>query len=533
MTDVQTVPAGLSLVSSDYPPGGWTTNVDATFVVNKVVKAELLGTWVLRDEAFAEGDTETWSSGEQTLTFTVYDIDVLKTAEPWWERSFDWTIEKSVEPTELILVKGGTGTVTYTITITKTVAGDQFKVYGTITIVNNNPEKYAEVSDKIYDGASVVASQDLGSHSIAPLATLVLDYEIFFTPEIGKQYINVAHVDLENYLWKLDDPKAFLYTTEFIGDAGFTFTEPTDLIDDSATVDEVETVPAGFSATVEWGPHGSPPWIVTDSTIIVFTKDITEVNAEICNWYDLPNTVTLTESDTGIEHEDSALVRIHVTEPPSFDFDHSSIPQVVLVGSTQRVIMRVVNTGPPESRIYFLTFTAVIDGYDFLQFVGPNYVAHVTIYYNNGTVQWDGDVTGVLTNEKFSGFGVPGDYWMVTWRVPTTYPDGPYLEGNDQGSLQAMAEVTFRVKGVAQGPTTLEFFPRATEDHHASGVPLGEISDPANIWESNGLWYPVHNSYDPYDDDIGTGHIFQNPTWMAVPTADQYMRKRAFIFVWA
>ena len=318
VTDVQDVPAGLTIVSSDYPTDGWTTDVNATFVVNKVVNATKLGTWLLGDEAFAEGDTETWSSGVKNLTFTVYDIDVSKTAVPWWERSFDWTIEKNVTPTELILFKGETGTVTYTVNIAKTVAGDQFKVNGTITIVNNNPEKYAmvNVTDIIYHpNGSVVASQYLGNHTIAPLDTLELNYEIFFTPEIGIWYTNVAHVDLENYLWKIGAPEEYLYNTEFTGDADFTFTEPTSLVDDSATVVEVEAVPPEFTAVVDWGPQGSPPWLVEDSTTIVFTKNITEVSAQACIWYDLPNTVTLTENDTLTVRQASALVQIHVVVP--------------------------------------------------------------------------------------------------------------------------------------------------------------------------------------------------------------------------
>ena len=319
VTDVQSdFPDGLEFVWSDYT-GGWTTNDNATFYVNKVVKAVEVGTWDLEDEAFAQGDKGvTWSSGVKTLTFNVHNIVVSKTAEPWWKREFNWTIDKSVEPTELILYKGETGTVTYTVTITKFVAADIYKVNGTITIVNNNPEKSAvvHVTDKIYHpNGSVVASQYLGTYTIANGTTLELNYTIFFTPEIGIDYTNVAQVDLENYLWKLDATEEYLYNTEFTGDANFTFTEPTTLLDNSATVEEDETVPPEFSVDVDYGPHGMPPWTVTDSITIVFTKNITEVSAMGCNWYDLPNTVTLTESDTLTVRWDSALIQIHVVMP--------------------------------------------------------------------------------------------------------------------------------------------------------------------------------------------------------------------------
>jgi hypothetical protein len=312
VTDVQTIPAGLELVSSDYPPGGWTTSADATFVVNKVVKAVELGTWVLSDTAYAAGDTETWDSGEKTLTFDVHDITVSKDAYPWWEREYDWAVDKSVSPTELTLLKGETGSVTYTITVTKYVAADRYKVYGTVTIVNNNPSESAVVhaTDVVQLDGTVVASQDLGTHTIGPLGTLELPYEIDL-PDAGA-YTNWAYVDLENNLWKLDASKDYLYDTKFAGSAPFAFTEPTSYVDDTATVDEVETVPPEFSAVVDWGAYGAPPWYFSDSGSIVFTKHITEVSAQGCNWYDLPNTVTLTEDDTGQVRQDSALVQIHV-----------------------------------------------------------------------------------------------------------------------------------------------------------------------------------------------------------------------------
>ena len=317
VTDVQVVPAGLDLVSSDYPLGGWLTNASDTFYVNKVVEAQELGTWVLRDEAFAEGDESmTWSTGEKTLTFDVYDIDPSKNAEPWWEREFDWTIDKSVEPTELTFLKGESGEVTYTITITKFAVRDEFKVNGTITIVNNNPEKTAEVHvyDKVKVGDDIVPGTllDLGAWTIPPEGTLYLEYEITFEAEDGVLYTNEVQVYLNNYRWNLDLSRVFLDTTEFTATADFTFDEPTSLVDDSATVEEYEDVPPEFSASVDYGPHGMPPWTVTDSNIISFTKNITEVSAEACVWYRLPNTVTLTEIDTLTVYEASAEVRIHI-----------------------------------------------------------------------------------------------------------------------------------------------------------------------------------------------------------------------------
>jgi len=249
------------------------------------------------------------------------------------------------------------------------------------------------------------------------------------------------------------------------------------------------------------------------------------------------NGTAIGKDELGKEVSDSDTAFVHVIStipppqnPPSFSFKCISSVEQAQVGKTKTLTIVASNTGVPQSRIYYLTFTAVIGNYSLLKFEGPPYTAHIKIYYNDGST-WEADVSGVLTEEKFSVFEVLGDYWMVTWRVPTTYPAKPYLEGNYFGYLNAKAEISFQVTGVAQGSTWLAFFPRATEDHHAAGVPLGSVADKANIWESRGYWYPVHNSYDPYDIDIGTGHVFQSLTWTALPATSKYARAIRFIDV--
>jgi hypothetical protein len=113
-------------------------------------------------------------------------------------------------------------------------------------------------------------------------------------------------------VWLLDTSKNEIGLTEFTDEEDFSFTEVNATVDDTANVTEVETVPPEFNATLYWGADGAPPWEVDASKTIVFTKEITEVNGTVCNWYDLPNTVTLTEEDTGTIREDDALVEIHV-----------------------------------------------------------------------------------------------------------------------------------------------------------------------------------------------------------------------------
>lgn len=280
----------------------------------------VMGVYTYDNTATATGkDTLTEWTDDASVTIKVYDITVSKTAETYWEQVFEWSIGKSVVAAQLQPFINDQIEVKYTITVKKILDSQTFNVSGTITITNNNPAKDAlvYVVDKIYDDMTEVYSLDLGGPYTVEYGTpKTIDYEIFFTPEVLKTYTNVAHINLTNYLWKLAAPKKELpYKTKFTGDDDFTFTTPTKIIDDSATVEEDETVPPEFSHVVWGSTHGDPPWFVTDSTIIVFKKNITEVSATPCTWFDLPNTVTLTESDTLTVYQASALVRIHVVVP--------------------------------------------------------------------------------------------------------------------------------------------------------------------------------------------------------------------------
>jgi hypothetical protein len=69
-----------------------------------------------------------------------YNLDVSKTAETTFTRTFPWTIEKSVTPDEWDLFTGDSGTSQYTVTVTKGDPVDSdWAVSGTITIENNTP----------------------------------------------------------------------------------------------------------------------------------------------------------------------------------------------------------------------------------------------------------------------------------------------------------------------------------------------------------------------------------------------------------
>lgn len=75
-----------------------------------------------------------------------YEVDVDKTANTSFTRTFDWRIDKKVTPATYDLFDGDSGTSKYTIDVTKDSGTDRdWAVAGTISIENNTPFE-AEIS---------------------------------------------------------------------------------------------------------------------------------------------------------------------------------------------------------------------------------------------------------------------------------------------------------------------------------------------------------------------------------------------------
>ncbi len=69
-----------------------------------------------------------------------YELDVEKTANTTFTRTFAWTIDKSVTPASWDLFTGDSGTSLYTVAVNKDAGTDSdWAVNGTITIENNTP----------------------------------------------------------------------------------------------------------------------------------------------------------------------------------------------------------------------------------------------------------------------------------------------------------------------------------------------------------------------------------------------------------
>ena len=243
-------------------------------------------------------------------------LSVEKTAVGYNERTYDWTLEKSVDPTSIELGIGDNETVEYTLTATKSIASEATGVRGQICVTNGG--------DTDTEGLSIVDNLqyklpgpgqfqtltsvpvDLGDNSVIPAGeTICYPYDVTFEPIENATYRNEAAVTITNHSGSLGEERTTVHRVSF--DLPTTTTE----IDATATLDETEPVVDGFSHVDDGAPSGL---VLTESDTVTFKKTITNVDATCEADFDFINTALLTENDSGQEREASATLKITTLE---------------------------------------------------------------------------------------------------------------------------------------------------------------------------------------------------------------------------
>jgi hypothetical protein len=143
-------------------------------------------------------------------------LSAFKTATGHWTRTFHWTIDKAVSPDTLNMFTGDSGSVLYTITVTKDSGTDAILVDGTICVTNGGavPTENLTLWDDVEYKVGAGAFQVLTSVQVDTSANPVLDpgesycypYSITFTPVAGAIYRNSVRVTITNHSGHLGDP---------------------------------------------------------------------------------------------------------------------------------------------------------------------------------------------------------------------------------------------------------------------------------------------------------------------------------------
>jgi uncharacterized repeat protein (TIGR01451 family)/LPXTG-motif cell wall-anchored protein len=249
--------------------------------------------------------TETGDTAKVKVTVCDYkDLTVAKTANPTFDRSYSFKIDKTAKETKLVIDPvTGKATATYTVTVTDGKATDSnFDVSGTITVTNPNnvAVPLASLTDKIGATACVIDYGD-ATATVPANGQLVVDY-------LCDNLSATADTEGTNTATATWDKTALRGTSgTATGTKGFDFAEAaiTDLNAKTVTVTDQFTNPAGpvvVLGTHTWTAEGaSQPWTYTrelqgtlgacvtvDNTArIVETEQSDSASVELCGYKDL------------------------------------------------------------------------------------------------------------------------------------------------------------------------------------------------------------------------------------------------------
>ncbi len=222
-------------------------------------------------------------------------LSATKTATGYWEREFEWTIDKSVTPATWNLFTGDSGTSQYTITVTKSGPVDTYGVRGEICVTNGGDRttENLKLVDQVEYKTGSGQFQPLwgASQTIIPAAQLepgetgCYNYDITFTPVAGATYRNSVKVTITNHSGHLGEE----YGPE--PKTGFSLPTTPTLINASVNVDDTN--------------GGS--WVFSDSGSVSYAKTFT------CDADEGTHGNTATIRETG--QSDSASVMVNCYTP--------------------------------------------------------------------------------------------------------------------------------------------------------------------------------------------------------------------------
>jgi len=148
------------------------------------------------------------------------------------------------------------------------------------------------------------------------------------------------------------------------------------------------------------------------------------------------------------------------------------------------------------------------------------------------------------TNAIYSPYSTSQTIYMYTWSLgkPSATLEAYTSSSQFSDDLKILRpgetiKLTIKVECPnIVGDTRIWFFFRATEAEYPSGSYPTDIASilsekRVNLYYSKlpgpdqtRYWLPLHNSYDPYDQDIGTGHNFDQNSWVRGATTHAFAK---------
>lgn len=246
---------------------------------------------------------ETGQSDSASVTVNCYALEVTKTAETSFDRTYDWTIEKSADQTALNLAIGQQFLVNYKVCVDVTghVDGD-FLVTGGISV--SNPAPIAAELIGVADGVSPNIA------AVADFGVITFPYTLDAEGDVAGTYAadlpdastrtNTATATIQNYAYKWDGTAEAIGTTDFSSD-------PVSVDFSSATMNEVDECVA-----VSDDYAGSLGTVCLGDAPKCFSYQRTIGPYGTCGDYTVSNTASFVTNDTGDTDNDRWTVNVRV-----------------------------------------------------------------------------------------------------------------------------------------------------------------------------------------------------------------------------
>jgi uncharacterized repeat protein (TIGR01451 family) len=266
-----------------------------------------------------------------TVTFTDCRLTVSKTAEPKFNRTFTWNVQKIVTSQQQVTADGGTTiNYTYQVTATKSAPIDSgWTVSGTIAVTNPGPATTATVADGLPGATCTVASGGASTTvSLAQGATTNVPYVCSYATQ---PTYNVAQTNTATISWQLPGGTPISVTAT----APFTFA-------DGTTGNPTTT---GDSADVTDAFNGGTPVDLgtVNQTTSINTSSSYTVPTTMTNCIDLPNTATVTSN--GASATSTATVTACITPAKVVEQGKPAVTPTTVMTLTKSADVSVVKPG--------------------------------------------------------------------------------------------------------------------------------------------------------------------------------------------
>ncbi|MCV0377548.1 SdrD B-like domain-containing protein, partial [Microbacterium sp.] len=297
LVDVDVTDTLLTLTGAD----DLTLAAGASITFEPTLEATTTGT--VNNTASVSGDfggTTVYAtvSDSANCATKVHELTVTKDATATWQRTYTWTIEKSVTPSSAEIFENDIQELDYTIDVTRSVSADAYALSGTITV--SNPAPIAASLSSVTDSADGSTQTVMCPALTVPAADNGTPGELECTysgsiPDASGT--NTATATMTN-------------GTQESGTANYSVASPTSEVAASASVDDVQSADTGLdfdciAGTCSW------PQNVSGSTQFTYTKEASSADAGV---YDLDNTATVTFTGGSDSDSETATITVHALD---------------------------------------------------------------------------------------------------------------------------------------------------------------------------------------------------------------------------